>query len=664
MVQQVPHGRPGATPPGDGDPPRHRAHPRLGVVVPADPRPPLPGAGVGLLHAVLGLRQVAGQRVHLVQHPPAGRPVEVVERGPRPIGVAMVVLLPRVWRGHDAPLRHGGHDCIHARGRRPVAPAAASRFDRGRPWVGATPREAPGCRTLTVRAATMDGEMSLLDRLRTDRPSGSTARRRLVRPPRPAGCGPRARDPVARAAGLAGWCAARRVVGTAVAAGGRPALAAGLGHLADAHRLGSGGARGDPGVAGRARRGAEVPGGRLHLLPLALTALPVWLCWRAGRRVGTSRLGPTGCTRPTPFARSACRWRVSRGATQASWWLPRCSPRPRRAAGVVARPGRRLWSPGVAGGAAAVRVALAQAQSTAIRRRARSIVAEWLRVPLRCGGSCGRRAGAWSAARHRRGAGRRRRRRPARPGAGGARGALARWSRARRCWCSASWRSPPISRSGPSPGAQVPASRWESARRSRPLASTLGLLPVVPVLGALPSPGPLPGAFQLAVLLPVLVGAASVGVAHARVPSVTHRRRHASGRPRGRGRRAGAAALTAAVLTVLAWRAPARPARGSCRTSARPPGGSGWPCSLSWGPGPRDRLAHRPPRASTAGRPAGTRRSCARWVRTARGRGAGPSDALAMPTATLGPREPAHARDARRLVGGLGSRAPGGPGLR
>jgi len=40
-----------------------------------------------------------------------------------------------------------------------------------------------------------------------------------------------------------------------------------------------------------------------------------------------------------------------------------------------------------------------------------------------------------------------------------------------------------------------------------PAASTLGLLPLVPVLGALPTPGPLPAPWQAVVLLPVVVGA-------------------------------------------------------------------------------------------------------------------------------------------------------------
>jgi hypothetical protein len=83
-----------------------------------------------------------------------------------------------------------------------------------------------------------------------------------------------------------------------------------------------------------------------------------------------------------------------------------------------------------------------------------------------------------------------------------------------------------------------------------PAASTLGLLPLVPVLGALPSPGPLPALAQAAVLLPVLVGAV-VGwrcVRSSGDPDVEPGR---SPVLRAVGDAALAAALVAVVLTLL-----------------------------------------------------------------------------------------------------------------
>jgi len=42
------------------------------------------------------------------------------------------------------------------------------------------------------------------------------------------------------------------------------------------------------------RIGIDVPGGRVGLLPLALAALPLGLCWRAGRRIGAGLAATPG----------------------------------------------------------------------------------------------------------------------------------------------------------------------------------------------------------------------------------------------------------------------------------------------------------------------------------------------------------------------------------
>lgn len=77
-------------------------------------------------------------------------------------------------------------------------------------------------------------------------------------------------------------------------------------------------------------------------------------------------------------------------------------------------------------------------------------------------------------------------------------------------------------------------------------AATPTILPSIPVLGALPESGPLPGAFRFIVLVPVLVGAFMGWRATASMPSLTHL-----------GRKVQVAASAAGVaslgLAVLLW---------------------------------------------------------------------------------------------------------------
>jgi hypothetical protein len=362
----------------------------------------------------------------------------------------------------------------------------------------------------------MDGEMSLLDRRRADRPATSAALERTGR------VGGSARGRLSAGLDLAreravfshepqGWLGGV-LIGAWSALLGWLAVAlpillvwatshtsAGWGH---AVRTATQGWLVAHGVA------LQVPGGRLHLVPLGLLALPLWLCWRAGRRVGASA-GRLPDLSPTSALRSL-------GATVAG--LAGGYAGVLLAAALLARGSdvRPVWWHAVAAGAAvaglpagvaAFRVALATSQPQAGRRRARSIVADWCQVPPRL-----RRAVS-----------------PALLGVAGTLGLgaalligavvvhhqrilavhgalgpdvvgsvalvlgqlafapdLVLWAVA---WCAG-------------PGFAVGAGTAVT-----PAASTLGLLPLVPALGALPTPGTMPGAWRAVVLLPVLVGA-------------------------------------------------------------------------------------------------------------------------------------------------------------
>jgi hypothetical protein len=297
----------------------------------------------------------------------------------------------------------------------------------------------------------------------------------------------------------------------------------------------------------------QVPGGRLQLLPLALTALPVWWCWRAGRRVGAGAPKPAGISvgdvarsLAAPVAGLAAGYAVV--LTAAALLAHGSGVRPVWWQAIIAG----LVVPGLAGGSAALRVALTQAQPNASRRRTLSVVADWVRLPGRL-----RRvvrpaalatlaiaaAGALLVAvsvvvQHERVLALHDALAPGVPGSVAlVLGQLAFvpdlavWAVA---WCAG-------------PGFALGAGTSVT-----PVASTLGLLPLVPVLGALPSPGPLPAVAHLAVLLPVVLGAA-LGWRCAR------RTAPAPGESEGTaGTRSAvldalaAAALTAAALTVLA----------------------------------------------------------------------------------------------------------------
>jgi hypothetical protein len=386
----------------------------------------------------------------------------------------------------------------------------------------------------------MDGEMSLLDRLRTDRTPESTARGRLAaRLDR----WDVARDHVIRSHEPQGWLGG-------VLVGAWSAL---VSFLAVALPLllawATSGTPVDWGQAVRVATdgwlvvhgvGLGVPGGRVHVLPLALVALPVWLCWRAGRRVGATaarleRLRPTDALGSLGAPVAGLAGGYTGVLLVAALLAPGSGVRPvwwhTLVAGVVLA--------GCVGGVAALRVALGQAQPASARRRSRSIVAEWLPVPARVRRAL-RPAGLGVAVMVGVGAvlvlaavGVQHERVLAvhhalSPGAAGSAVLvlgqlafvpnLALWAVA---WCAG-------------PGFAVGVGTAVT-----PAASTLGLLPLVPALGGLPSPGALPVPFQLAPLLPVLVGAV-VGWRCARtVPSTG-------------GDEAGAAVRTAVLDALLA----------------------------------------------------------------------------------------------------------------
>lgn len=251
----------------------------------------------------------------------------------------------------------------------------------------------------------------------------------------------------------------------------------------------------------------EVAGGSLHLLPLGLTALPAYLCWRGGRRLARSVVGPdtvglVGALRSVgaPVAGLAAGYAfvlvvgallADGGGVRPVWW---------HAAAVG------LALPLVAGGAAGLRTSAA-ASAAARRRRPLAMLAEWLRLPARV----------------------RRALRPALVGVGAllALGAvlvmLAVLVQHQRVLAVHSALDPgglgtlvlSLGQLALLPDLALWGVAWFAGpgfavgvgTAVTPAASTVGVLPLVPVLGALPSPGPLPAIAQAAVVLPVVVGA-------------------------------------------------------------------------------------------------------------------------------------------------------------
>jgi hypothetical protein len=351
----------------------------------------------------------------------------------------------------------------------------------------------------------MDGEMSLLDRLRTDRPSEPTARGRL------ATSIDLAREHAIRSHEPQGWLGGV-LIGAWSALLSLLAIALPMLLVWATSRT--------PTTWGEAVRTAtqgwlvvhgvalQVPAGRLHLLPLALVALPLWLCWRAGRRVGASAprladLSPTCALRSLGTTVAGLVGGYTVVVLAASWLARGSGVRPVWWHAVVAG----LAIAGPAAGAAAVRVALAAAQPQPARRRPRSIVADWCGVPARLrrtmrpallGVACVLGIGAVLVVaavvlQHQRVLAVHEALAPGGLGSvllvlGQLAFApdLAVWAVA---WCAG-------------PGFAVGVGTAVT-----PAASTLGLLPLVPVLGALPAPGPLSAPWQAVVLLPVVVGA-------------------------------------------------------------------------------------------------------------------------------------------------------------
>lgn len=138
-----------------GEATRHRAHPGERVVGRGHPVPVGPGAGVRLLCAVLGQGQVAGRRLHEPDHPPGRASVERVE------------LLDACWSPHVIP------PSPRARTVRALTLPDAHR------GVGGCTEVEPGAPGVCSRgpgpgSATLVG-MTVVDRLRSALPGGEPA---------------------------------------------------------------------------------------------------------------------------------------------------------------------------------------------------------------------------------------------------------------------------------------------------------------------------------------------------------------------------------------------------------------------------------------------------------------------------------------------------------
>jgi hypothetical protein len=405
----------------------------------------------------------------------------------------------------------------------------------------------------------MEGDMSLLDRLRTDRPStetrgrgtsssaatGSVRGRLTSRLDLAREHAIRSHEPQGWLGGvlLGGWAALTSLLTVALPLLLVWATSTTSATWGDAVRVATQVWLAVHGV------GLELPGGQLHLLPLGLTALPAWLCWRAGRRLAASAPTPepgglTGVLRVVggPVAGLAAGYAAVTvvGALLAHgngvrpvWWHA-------LVAGLVL--------PLAFGGASAIRTST-QPLAAASRRRVTTLLADGWHLPPSL-------------------------RRAARPAAVGVVSLLALGATLvvvavalehQRVLSLHTALDPDavgtvvlsLAQLAALPNLALWAVGWWAGpgfavgvgTAVTPAASTLGLLPLLPVLGALPSPGPLPAAAQGAVLLPVLVGAvigwrcvrsAAEGVDPERSPVATAVLDAAL-----------AAALVAAVLTIL-----------------------------------------------------------------------------------------------------------------
>ncbi len=331
----------------------------------------------------------------------------------------------------------------------------------------------------------------------------------------------------------------------------------------------------------------QVHGGSLHLLPLGLTLLPAYLCWRAGRRLARSAAADAGHASHVvrrdgaggrgaggkdagshgaggqgtggkgagsdglgaalrlvgpPVAGLAAGYAVvllsgallaHGGGVRPVWWHA-------LVAGLVV--------PLVAGGASALRTDAAES-AQARRRRPVVVLADWLRLPMRV-------------------------RRAVRPALTGVSTLLALGLvlvlaavvvQHRRVLDVHTALDPGglgtvvllLGQAALLPDLALWAVAWFAGpgfavgvgTAVTPAASTLGLLPLVPVLGALPAPGPLPGLAQAAALVPVLVGSV-VGWRCARAVTADDAQR-GSGVQRGSGAQGLKAQPGGTVLDVV-----------------------------------------------------------------------------------------------------------------
>ena len=282
----------------------------------------------------------------------------------------------------------------------------------------------------------------------------------------------------------------------------------------------------------------DVPGGTVALAPLGLTLVPLWLCWVAGRRLGASAeaRAPKGAA---PSVRtSVCGlgagYAVVLGLAALAARSAELRPHLLWAVGagfVLALLGGGLGAyQGLGqplGEALAVALRLPERLVTSLRAAAMAVAAL-----VACGALLLTATVAWHldrviALHH-----------ALDPGVVGG-GVLTLGEVALMpngaLWCVAFLAGP---------GVSLGASTLVSAG-----GSTLGLLPLVPVLGAVPAPGPLPTALWAVVLVPVLVGALVGWWIAARAPGLEDR----TGSWARIVDALTAALLAAAALTLLMW---------------------------------------------------------------------------------------------------------------
>jgi hypothetical protein len=282
----------------------------------------------------------------------------------------------------------------------------------------------------------------------------------------------------------------------------------------------------------------DVPGGTVALAPLGLTLVPLWLCWVAGRRLGASALAraPKGSAPSlwTSVAGLAAGYAVVLGLAALA------------ARSAELRP-HLLWAVAaglvlalVAGGFGAYRglgEPLGEALATALRLPERLLTvlraaAMAVAALVACGALLLTVTLAWHldrviALHH-----------ALDPGVVGG-GVLTLGEVALvpngALWCVAFLAGP---------GVSLGASTLVSAG-----GSSLGLLPLVPVLGAVPAPGALPSVLWAVLLVPVLVGVLVGRWIASRAPGLEER----AGSITPIVDALTAALLAAAALTVLMW---------------------------------------------------------------------------------------------------------------